>query len=512
MLQNLTICFTSDTHGYYFPTDFVGGDTLPLGLMRLAADFPKDGNTLILDGGDTLQGSPMTNLCARLSPEERQALMPGVHPFAAAMNQIGYHYVTLGNHDFNYGLEYLNDYLTALNAKCICCNIRDKAGKLLILPYAVHTLSNGLRVGLVGACTDFVRVWENPATTAQLIIEEPVASCRAALQAVRPLCDLTVLIYHGGYERDLASGQKLTDSTENQAWRICNELDFDIVLTGHQHMSVSPRKVGNSFTCQPPYRAREYCRVEAALEDGNLTFGGENRPAVFPAVDAIGQLLTPLKHRMDEWLDTPVGHLDRPLDVTDHLSMALTGCPLCNFVNTVLLDVSGAQIATSAMANEASGLPRDITIRNVVAAYIYSNTLKVLDMTAADLKRYMERCAEYMTLCDGVPIVSQSFLMPKAAHYNYDYFSGVDYTIDLRRPAGSRITSMKIDGHEPAPDEHVSVCITSYRFTGTGGFDMLPHQPVIRDIQVDIADAIIDYLLSHPTVEVDMHRYSTIVY
>ena len=216
---------------------------------------------------------------------------------------------------------------------------------------------------------------------------------------------------------------------------------------------------------------------------------------------------------MQQWLDTPVGHLDMPLEVTDHIPMALNGCPLANFINTVLQEATGAQVCANAMANEVKGLPREVTIRNVMAAYIYSNTLVVLDMTVEGLRRYMEQCAAYFALAeDGGVHVSDAFMQPKVAHYNYDYFSGVDYAFDIRRPAGQRLVSLKLNGRELSDDaEHISVCVTSYRYNGTGGFDMLPGQPVLKDVQVDVADAIINYLLRHPTVSVDRHRWCTVI-
>ena len=518
MDKHLRICFTSDTHGYLYPTDYTDNLEKDIGLMKLASAFHPDGNTLLLDGGDTLQGSPMTNYYQRLSPEKKAAVMPdaslGIHPFAAMMNACGYQYVTLGNHDFNYGVEGLRDYLKDLRATCLCCNIRDRAHRLPIHPWTVHTLENGLRVGLVGACTDFVRFWENPATVAELEITDPVAACARALEEVRPLCDVTVLLYHGGFERDLATGRRLTESKENQACRICGELDFDLVLTGHQHVSVPPQRVGNSWACQPPFRAAAFCELEVTRsDDGALSVTGKNRKGEAAPLREPVRLLAELERQVQRWLDTPVGHLDAPLDVREHIPMALEGCPLANFINTVLLELTGAQVSGIAMANEVKGLPREVTIRNVVAAYIYSNTLLVLDMTVEDLKRYMEQCAAYFALEeDGSVRVSDAFMQPKVAHYNYDYFAGVDYVYDIRRPVGSRLASLKLAGRELADDsEHVSVCVTSYRYNGTGGFDMLPTQPVLKDVQVDVADAIIDYLLRHPEVRVDRHAWGRVV-
>ncbi|MFH1511974.1 MAG: bifunctional metallophosphatase/5'-nucleotidase, partial [Bacillota bacterium] len=88
MANRLTLYFTSDTHGYIYPTDFISPGTLAQGLLRMR--FPKDGNTLVIDGGDTLQGSPLTYYCHAKGIEM---------PCAAVMNDLGYDYITLGNHD-----------------------------------------------------------------------------------------------------------------------------------------------------------------------------------------------------------------------------------------------------------------------------------------------------------------------------------------------------------------------------------------------------------------------------
>ena len=209
MNRNLTICFTSDIHGYFSDMDYATGTPGTTGLSRCASSFPHDGNTLILDGGDILQGSPFAYWLSR-EPVE------GAKVSAQVMNLAGYHFVTIGNHDFNFGRETLESYLSHLDARCVSANVEGVSG---VERTAVVTLENGLRVGLVGVCTHFVRRWENPKTVEQLVIEEPVPAAKAALEAVKPLCDLTVLIYHGGFECDLETGKPLTASAENQACR-----------------------------------------------------------------------------------------------------------------------------------------------------------------------------------------------------------------------------------------------------------------------------------------------------
>ena len=96
-------------------------------------------------------------------------------------------------------------------------------------------------------------------------------------------------------------------------------------------------------------------------------------------------------------------------------------------------------------------------------------------------------------------------------HYNYDYFSGMDYVIDLRRPVGERITSMRRNGRDISPDEELLLCVNSYRASGTGGYDMLPALPVVRDIQSDVSELIIRYIEENRFIAVDRHGYLTVI-
>lgn len=498
MKKDFHICFTSDTHGYLFPTDYTGGEEKPMGLFKLGAAFHKDGNTLILDGGDTIQGSPFTNFTHRMEAD--------CHPIARAMNMIGYDYVTLGNHDFNYGLSHLHQYLSELDAVCLCANIRDKAGKLPILPYAIHTLENGLRIGITGICTHYITIWEKKETLDQLIVEEPIPAAKRALDAMKGQIDISVCLYHGGFECDLKTGKRLTDSQENQAWQLCQEGGFDIVLTGHQHMPVDQLRIGGTLALQPAYRAVHYGRMDGAWENGVITASSRLCPPADHPLAEPAAALAAFEAAVQQWLDTPKGHLDRPLPAEDHLKMASQGCLLANFINTVQLDASGAMLSATSMGNEIKGMNRDVTIRDVVSSYIYSNTLVLLEMTGEQLKRYTERTASYFTLKDGMLSVSDDFLKPKVEHYNYDYFLGMDYTIDVRRPVGDRVTSMKIDGKEIAPEDKITICVNNYRASGTGGYEMVREARVIREIQTDVSELIIAYIENHPDIQVNPHR------
>lgn len=508
MNKTLTIYFTSDTHGYLFPTTYASEDEVRQGLLKTIAAFEKDENTLIIDGGDTLQGSPLSYYL------KGQPIAKGEDPIAQVFNFGGYDFVTLGNHDFNYGLEYLENYLRTLNATCLCANIKDVEGNLPIQNSAVLTLANGLKVGIVGICTDHVRVWENPETTAQLMITDPLLAAKAELDVLKPQADITICLYHGGYEVDLETGAALTQSTENVAGRISRELSFDLLLTGHQHMAIPALSLYGTHGVQPPANAISFCKVEVEVTaDGAKTIKSELLPpAEAPHAAGYAKLL-PLEEKVQQWLHTPVGTLSQALEVGERIEMALNGTLIANFINQVQLAATGAQISAVGLANSIKGFSKDATVRDIVATYVFANNLSVLSMSGEILKQYAEHCASFFTLEGGTPVISDAFARPKLAYYNYDFFSGMTYTFDIRKPVGERVVKMEVGGKAVTPDEVYTVCMNNYRATGTGGFEFLTQCPILQELGTEVSELIINYIENgEGEIAVDTQKYITVLY
>lgn len=126
---------------------------------------------------------------------------------------------------------------------------------------------NGLRIGIAGIVTDYVNIWEKEENLKGIHITDPFEAAKRALAQMKEQTDLTICIYHGGFECDLESGETLSQTTENVGYRICKELDFDILLTGHQHMSVPGRDISCTYTVQPCDNAKEYQYLEVTMTD-----------------------------------------------------------------------------------------------------------------------------------------------------------------------------------------------------------------------------------------------------
>ena len=485
MERNFTIYFTSDLHGYIYPTDYRSREERDIGLFKCANRFEKDGNTLIIDGGDLLQGSPLGAFC--------HDTLGDAGRFAQIMNRCGYDYVTLGNHDFNYGMAYLDSYLDTLHARCVCENVRwDGAG--VRFPARIHTLENGLRIGIVGIVTDYVNIWEKPEHLSGVTISDPVPAARAALEKLRGQVDVTLCIYHGGFERDLATGRVLSTTHENVAYRLCQELDFDLLLTGHQHMTVRGQSVCGTFVVQPTDRGQEFLRIEAAITDKEKHFTSKTVPAGGACRRDWLEEFAGMEHGAQNWLDEVVGHLRDPLLPDTPLRMAAEGSGLSDLFNAVQLWASGAQLSASSLANDVAGLPQVVRRRDLLIAYPYTNTLSVLEITGAVLRQAMERSAEYFTRNDdGSLRVSDCFLEPKVEHYNYDYYAGASYVYDISRPVGQRVTSLTVAGKPVADSDVFTICLNSYRASGTGGYDCYVGCRVVREIGTEMSELILDY-------------------
>ena len=397
MERTFKIIYTSDTHGHIFPVNYAAGCGESSGLLNLAAQIDKNGNTLVLDGGDSLQGTPLVQYYLAHADEFPH------HPVAEAFNAMGCDYFTLGNHDFNFGYDALRAYLCAMDGVCLCANVQDLGGALPLLPETVHTLKNGLRIG-------------------------------------------------------------------------------------------------GTFAVQPPANAGRYLQVEAAVRDGGAEFSARLLPVGGIHREQPYRRLLPLEQAVQRWLDEPVGHLEQAIPPEEKLRAALHGSAVAALFNQVQLSHTGADISCTSLGNEPAGLAASVTMRAITAAYLFSNTLVVLEITEEILRALLERCASYFTLENGMPRVSDAFLAPKVEHYNYDFFAGISYQFDLRQPVGRRLTRLsRLDGTPLGPGP-LRLCTSNYRATGTGGYDALRTCPVLWRGSVEMPELVAEYVRANSPV------------
>ena len=270
-------------------------------------------------------------------------------------------------------------------------------------------MENGLKVGVIGFTTDFITRWERPENIENIDIIDTFDSIKKHYDTVKEQCDVIVGVYHGGFE-----------------------FDFDILLTGHQHLPIANMNLHGTHIAQTPHNGSKFLELKFTIDDNGLmkiTSSLENIE-LNPNKEMYDKFL-PLENKVQQWLDTPVGVLDTELQPTTHLDMALSGANLANFINQIQHESTNADISCTAFANVIKGFGKNVTVRDILSTYPYPNTLVVLEVNREILKLALERAASYFENNNGNVTISERFLKPKVEHYNYDYFSNINYTFDL---------------------------------------------------------------------------------
>ncbi|MBY0123639.1 bifunctional metallophosphatase/5'-nucleotidase [Bacillus sp. S/N-304-OC-R1] len=501
-MKKISVLVTSDVHGYIMPTDFSGDTDLPLGLGKMATvieEERKRNNILLIENGDFIQGSPLTYY--------EQSFKKGTNNSVIRLaNAMEYDLAVFGNHEFNYGLPVLNKVVEESNHPWLAANIKREDGSYFTRPYLIKEI-DGVTIAIVGVTTQFVPIWEEAERIEGLVFEDAFDAAQREVKWLHDnhQIDVMIIAYHGGFESDLSSGEVLENTRENVGYQICKEIDgVDVVVTGHQHRELAQHLFGKAIV-QPGTKGVCLGKIELTINDsGKLE---KTEPSLIymddvPLNETISQLIAPIHSETEKWLDQSIGKIEGDMLIGSTFDARLNGHPYVEFINDIQNKVGDTSISCMAIfSDKCRGFNPEVTMRDIVTNYIYPNTLKVLEVKGKYIIEALEQSATYFKLENGKPVISEAFQIPKEQPYNYDLWSGIDYTLDLREPVGKRVVEVTHNGEPLQLDEKYAVVMNNYRATGAGNFDYFKDCPVIKDIQTDMTELIADYLMNHGTIQ-----------
>lgn len=509
----VTVLATSDIHGSIMPIRYADNGIRESGLIKLASIVEQKRiekeQVLFIDNGDLLQGTPFAYYHACLDRDSE-------HPIVKLMNRLRLDAFVPGNHEFNYGLDFLARARSQSSYPWLSANIiSTQTGEPYFgCPYRIFTFPNGARIGLLGLTTQFIPNWEQPPHIEGLSFESAVTAAERWVPYLREQEGVHAVIvsYHGGFERDLETGEESEDQTgENEGWSLCQEVEgIDVLLTGHQHRQIDGVYISNTLVVQPGYQGSCLAEVELILSRST------NAHWVVQALQAklhdangraVNSSLTQLMHTYEQntqlWLDQPLCKVEGEMRVIDHREARLCEHPLVELINRIQMEVTGTEISNTALFdNEATGFGPRVSMREVTANYPYPNTLRVLRLSGADIREALEWTARYFAPYDGNRIEADpSYLYPKPQHYNYDMWEGIEYKINVSKPLGSRIEGLSYKGRPLDLNVEYEVVMNHYRASGGGNYRMLRNKQIIREVTVDMTELIAEYLMKHGTVK-----------
>ncbi|HET8549763.1 MAG TPA: metallophosphoesterase, partial [Bryobacteraceae bacterium] len=266
----IQILATTDLHGQILPWDYDRGKPANLGLARLAtliaAERRANANTLLIDCGDTIQGSALVSVYQR----NRAAGQKRAEPMMSVMNAIGYDAMVLGNHEFNFGLQALNEARAAARFPWLSANTRADASAQPFAPYLLKTVA-GVKVAVIGATTPGIPSWEKPENYAGyswLPGKEAVAQAFADLERTEKP-DLVIAAVHSGLERDPRTGAALPVSLpgENFVYELAAGVPaIDAIIFGHTHREEPGVRMADRLLVQPRNSGGSFAKLEFVLE------------------------------------------------------------------------------------------------------------------------------------------------------------------------------------------------------------------------------------------------------
>lgn len=537
---SFTVMGTTDLHGNVFNWDYftdrefddkahndVGLAKISTLVDRVRAERGR-GNTLLIDAGDTIQGTQLSYYYAKVDPIT--ARRGPVHPMAQAMNAIGYDAAALGNHEFNYGIPVLRKFEEQCDFPLLGANALDaKTLRPAFAPYSMHRLrtpcGRDVRVAVLGLTNPGIAIWDKQNVAGRMVfpgLEEQAAKWVPRLRSMG--ADVVVVSAHSGSSGTSSYGDQLP-YVENAAGLVAEQVPgIDAILVGHAHTEIAEhfvtnRETGARVVLSEPLKwgqrltlfdfdlvwgrgrwtvERVGARVlnsNAVEEDPRITrlLGDEHRKVVAYVNQVIGTSVAAMTTAEAAWKDEPI------IDLINHVQ-----------AETVRAALAGGEYGALPVLSQASCFSRtaaipagEVTIRDAAGLYVFENTLEARVLTGAQLKDYLEFSARYFVRTAPGAAVDPSQLTNAdgTPDYNYDAVSGLVYDIDISRPAGSRITGLAFEGAPVDPAARFVLAVNNYRASGGGNFPHVAGAPQVWANSEEIRNTIIGWVQSEGTVD-----------
>jgi 2',3'-cyclic-nucleotide 2'-phosphodiesterase / 3'-nucleotidase len=524
---HVVILSTTDMHGHIFPIDYYTNKYDNVGIAKVATIIKQarkdDPDLLLLDSGDTIQGTPLEYL-----HNKRDNTPPD--PMMLTMNALKYDAMAVGNHEYNFGLKVLEKARSEAKFPFLSANTYETGPQgtpaTHYQPYIVKEVQ-GVKIGILGLTTPGIPYWENPPNYAGLEFHETVSEAKkwVPILRIKEKVDVVVIAMHMGIEEDLRTGipNPSTVPNENAAIAIARQVPgVDVILMGHTHRDVPSIFVKGDYvvtktdpTEQASYDgvlltqanrwASHVARVDLYLDRGEdnhwhlvaksaRTIPVTEKTEIDPEIAKLGESYD---KETQAWLGRNIGESSEEL--------AAEGCrfkdtAIIDLIQRVQLEAGKADVSMAACFNPSAHIPRGaVTVRDIAGLYEYENTLVTVELTGQQLKDALEHSTRYFKDYQAGKSLND-LVDPRIPGYNFDVAEGVSYDIDLTKPVGQRIINLKFKNQPLAMTQKLKVVTNNYRVNGGGGFTMYKDAPIVYRSSAEVRELIIDWVEKNKTV------------
>ncbi|PEJ37331.1 bifunctional 2',3'-cyclic-nucleotide 2'-phosphodiesterase/3'-nucleotidase [Bacillus pseudomycoides] len=556
---NLRILETSDIHVNLMNYDYYQTKTdNKVGLVQTATlvneERAKAKNSVLFDDGDALQGTPLGDYVAQKGLDGNY-----VHPLYRVMNLMKYDVISLGNHEFNYGLDYLKKAISKTQFPVINSNVYKDDGdnneendENYFKPYHVFekevTDENGkiqtVKIGVMGFVPPQVMGWDKANLEGKVKAKDIVETAKKMVKKMQAEgADIIVALAHSGVDKsDYKPGRK----NENASYYLATEVPgVDAVLMGHSHTVITDKFNGVPVV-MPGVFGSNLGIIDMELKKVNGKWEvqkDKSVPSVRPISDSKGNALVESdKKLVDEikddheatikYVNTPVGKTTAPINsyfslVQDDPSVQLVTNAQKWYVEKLFAEngqysqYKGIPVLSAGAPFKAGGrngatyytdIPAGtLAIKNVADLYVYPNTLYAVKVNGAQVKEWLEMSAGQFNQIDPNKAEEQSLVNVNYPTYNFDILDGVKYEIDVTQPAkydkdgkvvnqnANRIVNITYAGKPIADDQEFIVATNNYRGSSQT-FPGVSKGEVVYQSQDETRQIITKYMKETPVI------------
>lgn len=482
----IKIVETSDVHGNFFPYNFIERKEWSGSLARVHSFLKEQrglygDNCLLIDNGDILQGQPTAyyyNFIDTVS----------THVAAEMMNFMGCVVGNMGNHDVETGHAVYDRWVGQCDFPVLGANIIDNVtGKPYLKPYEIIE-REGVRIAVLGMITPAIPSWLPEKLWEGLHFEEMEPCARKWMEIIREKerPDVVVGLFHAG-----KSGNKLGDVIENASMDVAvNVPGFDVVLMGHDHtrecVKVKNAAGDSVLVIDPANNANVVSDVllKLTLKDGKVVSKSVDGKLTdmnrYPVSEEFMRRFASRYQAVDDFVSRKIGTIDRTITARDAY---FGSSPFIDLIHKLQLEISGADISfTAPLSFKAEIREGDIRVSDMFNLYKYENMLYVMELSGREIKGFLEmsyamwsnrmKSAEDHLMLFREPVKEGGYANFRNFSFNFDSAAGIDYTVDVTKPQGEKITVLGLaDGTPFDMNKMYKVALNSYR--GNGGGDLL---------------------------------------
>jgi 2',3'-cyclic-nucleotide 2'-phosphodiesterase/3'-nucleotidase len=530
----LTMLATTDMHGraqdwdYFRNAPNAGSNVGGLARVGSVVDAVREqkgaDSVFVVDNGDFLQGTPLSYYYASQEPVTETGLE---HPMAAAFDAVGYDAQVVGNHEYNYGLDLLQKYIGDVDHPVLGANVVSAdTGLPYHQPYTLERMQvpgqKPITVGILGLTTPGSAIWDKGNVEGRVEFRDMVDTAEQWVPVVDAQADVVVVLSHAG----VGGTSSYTDPavpTENPSDTIAKTVPgIDVMVVGHTHLdrpsqTVVNEETGEQVLLTQPYRyGSSVSQVDIQLQKvrGQWDVVGTEATALYTSTypedpDVLAAVAD--EHATTvEYVNQVVATSTEELTTE---SSWYEDTPILDFIQQVQTETVDAAmegteraglpvLSIAAPFSRTSVFPQgNVSVRDVAGLYIYDNTLEAVEMTGAQIREYLEETAKFFGQVTTPGQVTSAQLTTTKPDYNYDTLSGVDYELDISRPADQRVIRLERAGVPVADTDRFVVAVNNYRRSGGGGFPYIATAPVVYNEQQEIRQLLIEWAQAKTVID-----------